>query len=159
MMIVDAPVKTIVSEHTDPKQSLRITLFTIPQILQLWSTIGPILEKSADVSPDLTLEIIYKNLSTGAYQALVSSRINEANDNEICGVMVFKTIIQKDNKILFIVAIGGEYITRIDYFDTLKKMMKSNGIDKLQCWARPSAARLWKRLGIKTLYSVMEIDV
>lgn len=140
-------------------ENARMTVFTPAQIAFMWSKIQPLLSTSADVSPDISVEELHAGLLNGMFQAVVITRNNEQGATDICGVLVYKIVKQKQNKVMFMVATAGEYITRINYFDALKEIMKSREINKLQCWARPSAARLWNRLGIKTLYSVMEIDV
>ena len=70
-------------------------------------------------------------------------------DNKIAGCISVAFSDMPNNRIAFVTAIGGRFISDKEAFAVFKSLLKASGATKIQGGARESVARLWNRLGFK----------
>lgn len=100
---------------------------------------------------DYTLEQAKVYLSQGLWQLLVVHQ-----DNKIHGAIAVMYQNYPNDRIAFIVAIGGKWISDKESYKNFCEVLKNNGATKIQGAARESVARLWKRLGFRNKYIIVE---
>ena len=127
---------------------------TKEQAIESWEAIYKHIEHALDFSPDITIDDVKVAVAKGLYQVVAVER-----DNTLAGVVVLKFQEVKGNKIAWVLAIGGRWICHATSIAQFKEFLKGLGVNKLQGIARPSVARLWTKLGVTPLYTVMETNL
>ena len=64
-----------------------------------------------------------------------------------------------NDRIGFVTAIGGKNIFNKDTYKQLVAILKQFGATKIQGGVRESIARLWRRVGFKERYILVENDI
>ena len=77
------------------------------------------------------------------------------NSELICALTISFNNMPND-RIAYITLIGGKKAIVPDNYQQLKTILKDHKATKIQGGARPSVARLWKRLGFKERYILVE---
>lgn len=119
---------------------------------QLWLQVSGYIDDALQFSDgDYTLEQAKVYLSQGLWQLLVVHQ-----DNKIHGAIAVMYQNYPNDRIAFIVAIGGKWISDKESYKNFCEVLKNNGATKIQGAARESVARLWKRLGFRNKYIIVE---
>ena len=66
---------------------------------------------------------------------------------KICGAVIVSFLNYPNDRIAFVTAIGGKFISSRETSDKFKALLKKMGATKIQGYANESVARLWKRIG------------
>ena len=135
-------------------QQLTMTIMTKEQAIESWAEIHKHIEHALDFSPDITIEDVKAAVAKGAYQVVAVER-----NNTLAGAVVFKMQEVRGAKIAWVLAIGGRWICHSTSIAQFKEFLRGLGVNKLQGIARPSVARLWTKLGVTPLYTVMETNI
>jgi hypothetical protein len=77
-------------------------------------------------------------------------------NNKLCGAIVVAFSNYPNDRIAFVTAIGGKFISNKETFNKFKELLKSMGATKIQGCARESVARLWKRIGFNNKQILVE---
>lgn len=77
-------------------------------------------------------------------------------DKKIQGAAVVAITNYPNDRIAFVTAIGGKFISSRETSDKFKASLKSMGATKIQGYARESVARLWKRIGFTNKQILVE---
>jgi hypothetical protein len=101
---------------------------------------------------DYTAEQAKAYLSAGQWMLLVA--VDE--ENKIHGAAAVNFINMPNDRVAFVVAIGGKLISNKDTYEQLSTLLKSYGATKIQGAAREAIARLWTRYGFKERYRIVE---
>ena len=101
---------------------------------------------------DYTVEQARAYLAKGDWLLLVA--VDE--ENSIHGAAAVNFINMPNDRIAFIVAIGGKLISNKDTYEQMTALFKGHGATKIQGAARESIARLWTRYGFKERYRIVE---
>lgn len=104
---------------------------------------------------DYTLEQIKLFVHTGQWSLIVV--VDESN--AIHGAITVSYINYPNDRIGFVTFVGGKHITNDDIVGQVCDIMRANGATKTQCMARPSAARLWRRFGLRERTTLMEMKL
>ena len=121
-------------------------------INQLWQQVSGYLNDALQFSDgDYNIEQAKVYLSQGLWQLLVVH-----DDNKIHGAIAVVYQNYPNDRVAFIVAIGGKWISDKESYKNFCAVLKTNGATKIQGAARESVARLWKRLGFKNKYIIVE---
>lgn len=75
---------------------------------------------------------------------------------KLCGAVVVAFSNYPNDRIAFVTAIGGKFISSIETSDKFKALLKAMGATKIQGGARESVARLWKRIGFENKQILVE---
>jgi len=130
---------------------LRLEAFTTDDCAEHWLEIERHIAPAMDFSPDITLADVRTAIFNEQYHVVGVYRVDE-----LVGSVVYK--IQQETT-AFILAMGGYWITQADSIDQFKDFLRFFGIRRMQGIARPSVARLWQRMGVRQIYTVMETEI
>jgi hypothetical protein len=104
---------------------------------------------------DYTAEQAKTYLAAGQWMLLVA--VDE--ENKIHGAAAVNFINMPNDRVAFVVAIGGKLISSQDTYAQLTALLKAHGATKIQGAARESIARLWTRYGFKERYRIVEAKI
>ncbi len=77
-------------------------------------------------------------------------------ENKIYGAAAVNFFNMPNDRIAFVIAIGGKLISNQDTYKQFSALLKSYGATKIQGAAREAIARLWTRYGFKERYRIVE---
>jgi len=132
-------------------QPLRLEAFGTDECAEHWSEIERYIAPAMDFSPDITLDDVRQAIFREQYHVVAVYR-----DEEMVGAVVYK--IQQETT-AFILAMGGFWIAHPDGIEQFKDFLRYFGMTRMQGIARPSVARMWQRLGVRPVYTVMETEL
>lgn len=122
-------------------------------IHQHWDAIAEYLQPALDLSgvDDYTLDQIKVFLVNKQWVLYIVER-----DKQIVGCITVAFSDMPNNRIAFITAIGGRFISDKNAFNMFKDLLKGAGATKIQGIARESVARLWRRIGFDNKQILVE---
>lgn len=80
-------------------------------------------------------------------------------ENKIHGASAVNFFNMPNDRVAFVIAIGGKLITNQDTYKQFSALLKSYGATKIQGAAREAIARLWTRYGFKERYRIVEARI
>ena len=80
-------------------------------------------------------------------------------ENTIHGAAAISFNNMPNDRIAFVIAIGGKLISNQDTYTQFMALLKAHGATKIQGAARESIARLWTRYGFKERYRIVEAKI
>lgn len=80
-------------------------------------------------------------------------------ENKIHGAAAVNFFNMPNDRIAFVIAIGGKLISNQDTYKQFSGLLKSYGATKIQGAAREAIARLWTRYGFKERYRIVEARI
>lgn len=101
---------------------------------------------------DYTIDQIKALLANGTWVLLVA--VDE--ENSIHGVASISFYNMPNYRVGFITAMAGKAIVNEDVYGQVCSFIKANGATRVQCAARDSASRLYKRVGMEERHIIME---
>jgi hypothetical protein len=101
---------------------------------------------------DYTVEQIKALLANGSWVLLVA--VDE--ENTIHGAASISFYNMPNYRVGFITAMAGKAIVNEDVYGQVCSFIKANGANRVQCAARESAARLYKKVGMEERHIIME---
>lgn len=104
---------------------------------------------------DYTVDQAKLCLSTGKWMLVVAVDEN----NEIRGAAAVDFNNMPNDRVAFVVAIGGKLISNQDTYAQFTALLKAYGATKIQGAAREAIARLWTRYGFKERYRIVEAKI
>lgn len=104
---------------------------------------------------DYTLDQAKELLARGDWILVVAAD----ETNSIHGASAVNFFNMPNDRIAFVIAIGGKLISNQDTFKQFSTLLKSYGATKIQGAARESIARLWTRYGFKERYRIVETKI
>lgn len=133
--------------------TLQVQLVPLSLIHQTWPLIDEYLEEALKWGEDdYTIEQVKVYITKGDWMLLIA--VDE--DKNIHGAAAVNIYNMPNDRVAFVVAIGGRLISSVETYAQLCALLKSFGATKLQGVARKSIARLWKRYGFKERYILVE---
>jgi hypothetical protein len=105
---------------------------------------------------DYTIEQAKVNISNGVWMLVVAAD----NENKIHGASIVNIYNMPNDRIAFVVAIGGKLISTEETYTQFCQLLKTHGATKIQGAARESVARLWaKKYNFKERYRIVEAKI
>ena len=101
---------------------------------------------------DHTVEQIKALLANGSWVLLVATD----EKNVIHGVAAIHFYNMPNYRVGFITVTAGKAIVNEDVYGQICSFIKANGATRVQCAARESAARLYKKVGMEERHIIME---
>lgn len=101
---------------------------------------------------DYTVEQAKEMLARGDWLLVVA--VDE--ENKIHGASAVNFFNMPNDRVAFVIAIGGKLISNQNTYKQFSDLLKSCGATKIQGAARESIARLWTRYGFKERYRIVE---
>ena len=125
------------------------------EVAQKWSQVSDFIEKALMYADgDYTIDQVR--------MAVVSNQwllIGIYEGEFIKGALTVSFINMPNDRIGFVTAIGGKNIFNKDTYKQLVAILKQFGATKIQGGVRESIARLWRRVGFKERYILVENDI
>jgi hypothetical protein len=135
---------------------MKIQHVTLEWVHHTWNMVeGFIASALEHAKGDYTLDQVKQYVSSGQWLLLVA--VNE--DNKIQGAATVDFFNRPNDRVAFIVTMGGKLITNPDTFEQLKAYLVSMGATLLECTARESTARLWERYGLAEKYRIVGVKL
>jgi hypothetical protein len=119
-----------------------------------WQDILSWIETSLDQSPDIKIADVEKLVFTNGCTVVVCEE-----DNKWTGALVIVFKDQPEGRIAWLIAMGGRWICTEEGIGLLKEKLAYTKSKYMRGIARPSVARMWSQLGVRSLYTVMEMDL
>jgi hypothetical protein len=136
--------------------NLKIVPVYTAQFHQAWPYVqGFLAEALKWGDDDYTNDQAKAMLSAGNWMLVVA--IDE--DNKIHGAAAIDFRNMPNDRVAFVVAIGGKLISNQDTYAQFTALLKAQGATKIQGAARESIARLWTRYGFKERYRIVEAKI
>jgi len=136
--------------------TLNVQSVPIQYVTQTW----PLVEKFIDDAAkwggdDYTLEQVKVYLALGQWILLVVAD----EQGKIHGAITISFINYPNDRVAFVTAIGGKFISGKEQYEQFKNVLKGYGATKIQGAARESVVRLWRRLGFYERYAIVETKI
>lgn len=133
--------------------SLSVQLVPLSLIHTTWPLVEKFIEDALQWGEDdYTIEQVKVYIAKGDWMLLVA--VDE--ESLIHGAAAVNVYNMPNDRVAFIVAIGGRLISNDETYTQLCSLVKSFGATKIQGVARESIAKLWKRYGFKERYILVE---
>ena len=120
---------------------------------QHWEEVAKFLQPALDLGgvEEFTLDQMKVFIANGTWTLFVVEE-----NNKLCGAVVVTFSNYPNDRIAFVTAIGGKFISDKAISNQFKELLKSMGATKIQGYARESVARLWKRIGFENKQILVE---
>ena len=123
-------------------------------IHQMWPLVQDYIKWALDYQTDYTLEHVKTFLSNGSWMLIVA-----ADDSGIRGAAVVNFTNRPNDRVAFIVAMGGKLISSKETFADFSALLKAFGATYIEGAARESIARLWTRYGLEEKYRIVGVKL
>jgi hypothetical protein len=123
-------------------------------IHQTWPLVQDYIKWALDYQTDYTLEHVKTFLSNGSWVLIVA-----ADDSGIRGAAVVNFTNRPNDRVAFIVAMGGKLISSKETFADFSALLKAFGATYIEGAARESIARLWTRYGLEEKYRIVGVKL
>lgn len=123
-------------------------------IHQTWPLVEDFIKWALDYQTDYTLEHVKTFLSNGSWMLIVA-----ADDSGIRGAAVVNFMNRPNDRVAFIVAMGGKLISSKETFADFSALLKAFGATYIEGAARESIARLWTRYGLEEKYRIVGVKL
>lgn len=136
--------------------NLSVELVPQDQILSVWEIVKPFINQSANI-PDnglYTVDHMLAFLMTQQWHLIVGF-----DENYIYGALAFQLIDHPLHRVAFITAVGGRGLINSYNYEKLKLILREFGATKLQGYGKPSILRLYRRLNINPVATLMEASI
>ena len=104
---------------------------------------------------EYTVEQAKVYLSTGQWALYVA--VDDAGALHGAGAVQFNN--RPNDRVAFVVAIGGKMFTSKDTWQQFVGLLKARGATQVEGAARESIARLWKRYGFEEKYRIVSVRI
>ena len=133
--------------------TLTIHPVLLQHVHQTWPLVeGYLAEALKWGEDDYTAEQAKTYLSRGDWLLVVA--VDE--EKAIKGAAAVNFFNMPNDRVAFVIAIGGKLISNQDTYKQFSELLKSYGATKIQGAAREAIARLWTRYGFKERYRIVE---
>lgn len=134
---------------------MKVQFVPVEWINQTWAQVEPfIVSALAHSKGEYTAEQAKVLAVNGLWQLLVAT--TEAG---IEGAALVHFFNRPNDRVCFIVAIGGKLVTNEETFAQLKNYAASNGATCIEGAARDSVARLWTKYGFTEKYKIVGVTL
>lgn len=130
---------------------MRIQHVTTDFVSQVWPKVADYIQDALAYQDDYTLEQAKVMLTNAQWMLVVAV----ADDEFIQGAAAISFVNRPNDRVAFIVAMGGKLITSQDTYLQFKDLLKVFGATYIEGASREAAARLWQRYGLQEKYRVV----
>lgn len=133
---------------------MKIQRVDIAYVHTVWPVVSGFIESALEHQDDYTLEQVKVYVSSGEWLLLVA-----ADDDGIHGAAIAQMFNRPNDRIAFVIAIGGRLISSQDTFAQLCDLFRVLGATSIEGAARESIARLWTRYGFTEKYRIVGVKL
>lgn len=130
---------------------MKIQHVHLEYVNQVWPKVEDYIKWALDYQTDYTVEHVKTFIVTGAWVLVVA--VDEAG--EIKGASAIQFFNRPNDRVAFVVSMGGKLITNKETFQQFSDLLKAFGATAIEGAARESIARLWKRYGFEEKYRIV----
>jgi len=134
---------------------MRIQHVNIEYVNQVWPKAEDYIKWALDCQTDYTIEHVKMFVTTGAWTLIIA--VDDMN--EIKGASVVQFFNRPNDRVAFVVAMGGKLISNKETFQQFSDLLKAFGATVIEGAARESIARLWKRYGFEEKYRIVGVKL
>jgi hypothetical protein len=135
---------------------MKIQHVPVEWVNRTWDMVEKYIQAALDhAKGDYTVEQVKAFVAQGSWLLLVATDEN----NKIHGAATVNFYNRPNDRVAFIVTMGGKLITNPDTFEQLKAYLVSMGATVMECTARESTARLWTRYGLEEKYRIVGVKL
>ena len=117
---------------------------------QVWPKVADYIEAALAYQDDYTIEQAKVYLTNGSWTLVVAV----ADDGHLQGAAAVQFFNRPNDRVAFVIAMGGKLITGQETFLQFKDLLKAFGATYIEGASRESATRLWQRFGLQEKYRV-----
>ncbi len=117
---------------------------------QIWPQVEKFIAAALVYQDDYTLEHVKVYVTNGTWTLIVAT--DEAG--EIHGAATIQFYNRPNNRVAFVVTMGGKLITGRETYQQFSSLLKAFGATYIEGASRESATRLWQRFGLQEKYRV-----
>jgi len=130
---------------------MKIQHVNLEYVNQVWPKVEDYIKWALDYQTDYTVEHVKTFIVTGAWTLVVA--VDEAG--EVKGASAIQFFNRPNDRVAFVVSMGGKLITNKETFQQFSDLLKAFGATAIEGAARESIARLWKRYGFEEKYRIV----
>ena len=130
---------------------MKIQHVTLDYVNQVWPKVEDYIRWALDYQTDYTIEHVKTYVAAGTWMLMVA--VDDAG--EIKGAAVIQFFNRPNDRVAFVVAMGGKLITSQETFIEFKDLLKAFGATYIEGASRETAARLWLRYGLEEKYRIV----
>lgn len=135
---------------------MKVQHVPIEWVNRTWDMVEGYLQAALEhAKGDYTIDQVKSYLTQGSWTLVVASD----DENKVHGAAAINFFNRPNDRVAFIVAIGGKLITNQDTFSQLKQYLVAMGATALEGASRESAARLWTRYGLTEKYRIVGVKL
>jgi hypothetical protein len=118
---------------------------------QVWPKVADYIESALAHQDDYTLDQAKVYLTSGQWVLIVAV----ADDGHIQGAAAISFSNRPNDRVAFVIAMGGKLITGQETFLQFKDLLKVFGATYIEGASRETAARLWLKYGLEEKYRIV----
>jgi hypothetical protein len=136
---------------------VKVQPVSVEHVAQVWPKVVRFISSALKYSSgDYTADQARVYLSLGTWSMIVAVD----DESEIKGVTVIQYINRPNDRVAFIIAIGGKLISDPDTWSNFTDLLRFNGATKVEGAARKSIARLWAiKFNFTEKYRIVEVSL
>jgi hypothetical protein len=135
---------------------MKVQHVPIEWVNRTWDMVEGYIQSALDhAKGDYTADQVKAYLTQGSWTLLVATD----DENKIHGAAVVNFFNRPNDRVAFVVAIGGKLISSKDTFAQLRLYLVTMGATVLEGAARESIARLWSRYGFSEKYRIVGVKL
>jgi hypothetical protein len=122
---------------------------------RIWPEVEQYVAMAQEFSSDeYTVDQVKTLVLTGVWNLLVATA-----EDKLCGAVVMAVSNNPNNRVAFIVTMGGKNIVSVDGINQIKEIAVTLGATVLQGAVRESVARLAVKVGFTEKYKLIEVKL
>lgn len=123
---------------------------------QTWPLVEPYISSALEHSHgEYTPDQVKVYLANGQWVLYVA--VDDSNTVRGAGTVCYSN--RPNDRVAFVTTIGGKLFTSQDTWRQFVALTKAQGATQIEGAARESIARLWKRYGFETKYSIVSVRI
>lgn len=132
---------------------IQVQIVPPDQVYSVWDKVKPLVEASLNVGFGYaTIDQVKLLLSKGMQTLLVA-----VEEGELAGAMVVEFVNYPNERVVFLVELGGKAVVDQSVLDQVEDWARQNGATRMCAWADDARARLYKmKSGFTTARHVVE---
>lgn len=134
---------------------LKLQTVDIKFLPQVWPMAEEYIKSAVKYTEDYNADQIKVFLSTGAWTLFVM--VDELQ--QLHGAATVSIENGPNHRTAVVTTVGGKNVITPEIVEQFHYMLRHNGVTRVHCYARPSAARLYKRVGFKDKATLMEMKL
>lgn len=131
----------------------QVRLLNIDEIRSNWTILEPLFNRALELSKcdDYNIDDLYQYLIRNQWRCYVAEE-----SGTIKGAATVSMVKYPHDVLAYVCAIGGRMLANKETSSEFFNLLRQHGASRVQGAARPSIARLWRRIGLEEKYSIVE---